>query len=223
MSSSSSAVAEGFVEDSFAFDQLPPAPPPPRRVDPQVARSEANAILAAAQAEADSIREQARALGHAEGYASGREEFAAQAAPAVQALAESIVQAEADRDRIAAQVETAAVELALQIAEKALTTALSVKPERVVEVVRGALRCLVERERVTIQVHPDDLPLVRDAVDGLVQQLGGIDHIEVQEERRVQRGGAIVRSAAGEIDARVPTKLDNAREILEHELSKTES
>jgi flagellar assembly protein FliH len=93
----------------------------------------------------------------------------------------------------------------------------------VVEVVRGALRCLVERERVTIQVHPDDLPLVRDAVDGLVQQLGGIEHIEVQEERRVQRGGAIVRSAAGEIDARVATKLDNAREILEHELSKTES
>jgi flagellar biosynthesis/type III secretory pathway protein FliH len=71
---------------------------------------------------------------------------------------------------------------------------------------------------VTIQVHPADLPLVRDAVDGLVQQLGGIEHIEVQEERRVQRGGAIVRSTAGEIDARIHTKLDNAREILEHEL-----
>ena len=219
MSSLSSAVAEGFVEDTFAFDQLPPAPAQARRIDPQLARNEAAAMIAAAQAEADSIREQARAQGHAEGFAAGREEFAAQAAPAVQALAESIVQAEADRDRIAADVESAAVELALQIAEKALTTALTVDPDRVLDVVRGALRCLVDRKRVTIQVHPDDLPLVRDAVDGLVQQLGGIEHIEVQEERRVQRGGAIVRSSAGEIDARIHTKLDNAREILEHELA----
>jgi flagellar assembly protein FliH len=211
-------VAEDFVEDTFAFDQLPPAPAPTRRIDPQVARNEAVDIVAAAQAEADSIREQARAEGHAEGLAAGREEFAAQAAPAVQALAESLVQAEADRDRVAAEVESAAVDLALQIAEKALTTALMVHPDRVVDVVRGALRCLVERERVTILVHPADLPLVRDAADGLVQQLGGIEHIEVQEERRVQRGGAIVRSSAGEIDGRIHTKLDNAREILEHEL-----
>jgi flagellar assembly protein FliH len=215
MSSSSSA----FVEDDFAFAQLPPPPPPPRRVDPQVARDEAASIVGAAQAEADAIREAARAQGHAEGLAVGRDEFAAQAAPAIQALAESVAGAEAERDRVAGDVEAAAVDLALQIAEKALTAAIAVEPERVVDVVRGALRCLIERERVTIQVHPEDLPLVREAVGSLVQQLGGIEHIEVQEERRVQRGGAIVRSTAGEIDARIQTKLENAREILEHELA----
>jgi flagellar assembly protein FliH len=218
MSSSSSAEAVGFVEDSFAFDQLPPAPPPPRRIDPQVARRDAAAIIAAAEAEAAGIRDLARAEGRAEGLAAGREEASAQAAPAVQALVEAVVQADAERDRVAEEVEAAAVELALQIAEKAMTAALSVDPGRVVDVVRGALRCLVERERVTIQVHPDDMPLVRESVDSLVQRLGGIDHIEVQEERRVQRGGAIVRSTAGEIDARVQTKLDNARELLEREL-----
>lgn len=215
MSSSSSAV----VDDAFSFDQLPPAPPAPRRVDPQIARSEAAAILAAAQAEADSIREQARAQGHAEGYAAGREEASAQTAPAVQALAEALVQAQAERERAADAVEAGAVELAMQIAEKAIAAALDARPERVVDVVRGALRCLVDRDRVTIHVHPEDLPLVREAVDSLVQQLGGIEHIEVQEERRVPRGGAIVRSAAGEIDARVQTKLDKAREILDHELA----
>jgi flagellar biosynthesis/type III secretory pathway protein FliH len=221
MSSSSSATAEssGFVKDTFAFDQLPPAPPTARRVDTQVARNEAAAIIASAEAEAAGIRERARAEGHAEGYAAGRAEAGEQAAPAVQALVEALVQAQAERERAADEVEAAAVELGLQIAEKALTTALSIQPERVVDMVRGALRCLVDRERVTIQVHPDDLEIVREAVDSLVRQLGGIDHIEVQEERRVQRGGAIVRSTAGEIDARMKTKLDKAREILEHELA----
>ena len=213
-------MSDAVVKDAFSFDQLPPASVgPPRRLDATAARNEAASIIADAQADADAIREQARAQGHAEGYAAGHEEARAQAAPAVQALAEALVQAQAERDRAADDVEAAAVELSLQIAEKAMAAALKVQPERVVDAVRGALRCLVARERVTIQVNPEDLPLVRDAADGLVQQLGGIEHIEVQEERRVPRGGAIVRSAAGEIDARVGTKLDKAREILEHELA----
>jgi hypothetical protein len=59
MSSLSEAPVEtpGFVEDDFAFQQLPPAPPAPKRIDPAVARNEAAQILAAAQAEADQIRE----------------------------------------------------------------------------------------------------------------------------------------------------------------------
>ena len=222
MSSLSSDFADAparFVEDSFAFEQLPPSPPTARRVDPAVARNNSAQMLAAAQAEADAIRDQARMEGHAEGLAAGRQEAAAQAAPAVQALAEALVQAQAERDSVADEMEGAAVELALQIAGKAVTAALDVQPERVVDVVRGALRCLVERERVTILVHPDDLEIVREAVDGLVRQLGGMEHIEVQEERRVQRGGAIVRSGTGEIDARLSTKLDRARELLEHELA----
>jgi flagellar assembly protein FliH len=219
MSSSSSggAVSEGFVRDAFAFEQLPPAPPEERRrADPQAARNEAEQIIATARQEADSIRERA----YAEGVAAGRAEAAAQAAPAVQALAEALVQVEAERAQVAEDMEEAAVGLALQIADKALTGAITAQPERVVDVVRGALRCLVERERVTILVNPEDLEMIRESVDGLVRQLGGIDHIDVQEERRVQRGGAIVRSATGEIDARIQTKLDRAREILQEEMAK---
>jgi flagellar biosynthesis/type III secretory pathway protein FliH len=223
MSSLSSAPADtteptGFVEDDFAFQQLPPAPPAPRRVDPAFARNEAAQIIAAAQAEAEQIREQARVAGHTEGYELGRAEASAQCAPAVQALATVLAEAQAERERVAEQMEESAVALALQIADKALTGAITAQPDRVVDVVRGALRCLVERERVTILVHPQDLQTVREAVDGLIQQLGGIEHLEVQEERRVQRGGAIVRSTAGEIDARLETKLERAREVLQEEL-----
>src|SRR5918997_2271079 len=98
MSSSSSPSAE----DTFAFQQLPPAPPqPPRRVDVAVARREAEQLISAAQSEADAIREQARADGYAEGHTAGRSEAVAQAAPAVQALAEALVQAQAERERVA--------------------------------------------------------------------------------------------------------------------------
>jgi len=207
------------ASDNFSFQQLPPSAPAARRIDPAIARNEAAQILTQAQAEAEQIREQARMQGHAEGFEAGRADAAAQCAPAVQALAAVLAEAQAERERVAEHMEEAAVALALQIADKALTGAITAQPERVVDVVRGALRCLVERERVTIQVNPEDMPIVRDAVDGLVQQLGGIEHLEVQEERRVSRGGAIVRSQTGEIDARIETKLERAREILQGELN----
>jgi flagellar assembly protein FliH len=216
MSSLSSA---GFVEDSFAFEQLPPAPAVPRRVDPAAARNEAAQLVASAQAEAEQIREQARTEGHAQGYEAGRAEAAAQAAPAVQALAEALVQAQAERDRVVDEMEEAAVGLALQIADKALTGAITAQPERVVDVVRGALRCMVERDRVTILVNPEDLEIVRESVDSLIRQLGGMSHVDVQEERRVNRGGAIVRSSTGEIDASIQTKLDRARDIVQAEFN----
>ena len=210
----------GFVEDDFAFEQLPPAPPMPRRVDAASARNEAEAMLIAARTEAEAIRDQARVEGHAEGYEAGRADAAMQAAPAVQALAVTLEQAQAERERVAQDMEAAAVDLALQIAAKAVTAAVAIEPDRVVDVVRGALRCLVDRDRVTILVNPEDLEIVREAVEGLVRQLGGIEHLDVQEERRVQRGGAIVRSTAGEIDASIETKLERARELMQDELAK---
>ena len=68
-------------------------------------------------------------------------------------------------------------------------------------------------------VHPDDLELVREAMDGLRATLGGIEHCEVQAERRVSRGGCVVRTPDGDVDARVETKLQRAREVVEQALS----
>ena len=71
---------------------------------------------------------------------------------------------------------------------------------------------------MTVLVHPEDLELVREAMDEMRATLGGIEHCEVQAERRVSRGGAIVRTQDGDVDARVETKLQRAREVIAHAL-----
>jgi flagellar assembly protein FliH len=202
---------------AFDFDQLPPEPAGarPQNFD---ARAAAEDFLASARAEADDIRHQARAQGHAEGFEAGMAAAREELAPAASALAEALGEIERLRGETADLVEERAVELALRIAEKVVAGTIAAQPERVVDVVRGALRCLVDRERVTVQVNTLDMELVRDAVEPLVATLGGIEHFEVQEERRVSRGGATVRSAAGEVDATIETKLERAREALETEL-----
>ena len=106
----------------------------------------------------------------------------------------------------------------MQLAEKIVAGTLDAQPERVLDVVRGALRRLTERRRVTILVNPDDLEIVRAASGGFAAELGGIEHCEVQSERRLARGGAVVRTDEGQIDASVETQLARARELVEAEL-----
>jgi len=163
----------------------------------------------------DSIREQA----YEEGFAAGVTQAQSQLDGPAAALAGAAEQLQAMRADAAASVEADAVDLALRIAEQAVAAAIAADPELVVEAVRGALRRLVERDRVLILVNPDDLELVRDHVARLVGELGGIEHCEVQAERRVRPGGAIVRTSEGEVDATLETKLARAREVLEHELA----
>jgi flagellar assembly protein FliH len=169
------------------------------------------AALAAAEADADSLRAQARE----EGLREGREEALAALTPALESLAQAAEAVQADQHARAERLERHAVDLALFLAEKVIGGAIAVQPEQVIEAVRGALRGIVERERVTVLVHPEDLELVRDAMDGIRATLGGIEHCEVQAERRVSRGGAVVRTPDGDVDARVETKLQRAREVVE--------
>jgi flagellar assembly protein FliH len=154
-----------------------------------------------------------------DGFAAGVAHAQAQLDGPASAMAAAAEQLQAMRGDAAASVEPAAVELALRIAEQALGAWLVADRGVVVEVVRGALRRLVERDRVLILVNPDDLEIVRDHASRLVGELGGIEHCEVQAERRVRPGGAIVRTAEGEVDATLETKLARAREVLEHELA----
>lgn len=154
-----------------------------------------------------------------EGFAAGVAQAQSQLDGPASALAAAADQLQALRADAATSVEADAVDLALRIAEQALGAAVAVDPELVVEAVRGALRRLVERDRVLILVNPDDLELVRDHAARLVGELGGIEHCEVQAERRVRPGGAIVRTSEGEVDATLETKLARAREVLEHELA----
>jgi flagellar assembly protein FliH len=202
----------------FILDQLEPTAEVP-------AVDDLLAVVSAARAEADAIREQARAEGFAQGRAEGeamaRAEAEALVRPAVEALAAGADALAAERAAVAERVEHQAVELAFELAGKVVAGAIEAQPERVLDVVRGALRCLVEREHVQVLVNPEDLPIVRGAMDGLRGELGGIEHVEVQEERRLTRGGAIVRTPDAEVDAGLRTKLDRAREAVIAELRET--
>src|SRR3954447_23044910 len=200
------------VEFDFITLEAPAAPLAP--VD------EAAAVMTAlAQAEQDAaaLREQARA----EGFAAGRAEAMAALEPALVALQQAAAAVAAQQAEMTEALERRAVELGLSLAAKVVAGAIEAEPERVVDAVRGALRGIVERERIIVLVNPEDLELVRASMEDVRNSLGGIEHCEVQSERRVARGGCLVRTPVGDVDARVETKLERAREVVASALGRS--
>ncbi|MGH2854959.1 MAG: FliH/SctL family protein, partial [Solirubrobacteraceae bacterium] len=98
-----------------------------------------------------------------------------------------------------------------------------VQPDRVLDTVRGALRRVTDRRRVTVLVDPADLELVVAALAELKTQIGGIEQCDVQADRRVGPGGAIVRTLESEVDATVETQLERTREVVQAELATREA
>jgi flagellar assembly protein FliH len=176
-------------------------------------------VLSAVRAEADQIRADAWAAGEAEGRAAGLAAAQEQARPALGAFAAVLSAAEPTRDQLLADLEKDAVEIALRLAEQIIAGVIQVEPERVVDVARHALRHLAERRQVTLVVNPGDLDLVAGCVDTLRSELGGIEHLAVQSDRRIGRGGAIARTEAGEIDSSLEAQLARAREVAVAALS----
>ena len=160
------------------------------------------------------LRAEAERSGFEQGLARGRDEARAQLQHALQSV-QAAEQAAADvRDAYLAKAEAAAVELAFQIAEKVIGAAVAADPQAVLDIVSGALLRTTDRDHLVLEVNPDDFDLVRDAASELAARLGGIRRMEVVSERRVDRGGCVVRTEEGEIDARLSSQIERVRQLL---------
>jgi flagellar assembly protein FliH len=173
--------------------------------------------LARAASEGERLLDRARAQGYAEGHEKGLRDGLDDTTAAAQAFTEALRGVNELQAQIAQQVERDAVELALALSAKILAGALELEPERVLDVVRGALRRVAQRRHVTVLVNPDDLELVGNALAELQLQ-AGTERCDIQADRRVHRGGALVRTTEGEVDATVETQLQRAHELLLGEL-----
>lgn len=176
-------------------------------------------VLSAAHAEAEEIRAQARAAGEAEGRTAGLAAVQAEAQSALQTLAAAGAELASLREQVISELEHDAVALALWVAEHIVAGAIEAEPERIVDVAGLALRRITERRHVTLVVNPADLDLLAQSVGRLQAELGGIEHCNVQSDRRVDRGGVLARTDAGEIDASIETQLARVREIVTAELA----
>jgi type III secretion protein L len=169
------------------------------------ASSEALRIVETAEAEAakirasaETVREEARRKGYAEGYDKGASEWAEAVRTARASVASAV---EAAKPQI--------VRMALRVAEKVLRRKLESDPDALLPMVDEALRSLSAQQqaRVVIRAHPDDRAVLEVRRSHWLDRNPGIEALQVVADESFPRGGCRIESDFGMVDATIDTQL----------------
>ncbi|GAA5169237.1 flagellar assembly protein FliH [Viridibacterium curvum] len=133
------------------------------------------------------------AAGYEEGSARGRLE-AAELHQLLQAFNDALSGFDQE---VAEELQALAIEIARQVVRDTLQS----QPEIVTAVIREALPQLPQ-QGATIHVHPEDSALIKQY---LGDQLSANAH-RLLEDESVTRGGCLIDSAGGQIDAQIATR-----------------
>ena len=202
------------MTEVFVFEQL--EAPGGLVTTGDTAADRAAAVAAEAEARTRAIEEEARRLGYEAGRAEGRLSAEAEARSVLASLAEAAQAAAAAREEATRVLAEQAAELALLVAGRIVESALETRPELVREVVVSALRRVADADHLVLDVNPEDA----DSVRSHLAEAGDtrLRAIDVLPERRVPRGGCVVRAADVEIDARVAAQLERAAQLVREAL-----
>lgn len=189
------------------------------------ARAEAARIVADAQREAARLRTSAReeglAAGRAEGHAAGlaegraageatgRAEAAAAHDEGLRALEETFssefLRWIAVRDERLREAERGLAGIAVAIAERIVAEHVRADPAFVARSVERAVALFARATRVRVEIAPEDEALVSEALPNLRAALPAGSEIELAPRAGIGRGGCVIRSGEGSVDARIET------------------
>jgi len=191
------------------------------------AEGEAEALLSeagrkAAELEAEAgeraaaLVEEARKKGFAEGRDEGWREGKAEAERLVQRLHSILAKAIEKRSDIITQSEAQIVHLILQIAKKVVKVISENQKNIVINNALQALRKLKSKSDVVIRVNLLDVNLTTEHAREIVELIENVKSVSVLEDSTVDRGGCVIETDFGEIDARISSQLREIEErILE--------
>jgi flagellar assembly protein FliH len=111
------------------------------------------------------------------------------------------------------QTESALIQLALESAQK-IVAGMPINPKMVEAIVREALQQVEDSADVTVQLHADDLALLLKHKSDVLKSAPGSKPLQFSPSPEVTRGGCLVRTRFGIIDARRETKLDQLRDAI---------
>lgn len=115
-------------------------------------------------------------------------------------------------DQVFLDWESRLVELSMAIARRIVGDACQVPGEAVVHVSRIALRKLGSEARVVVRCHPQDITALEREKDLWGSRAGR--RISLEPDESVGRGGVVLETDAGTIDARIPRLVENVERIL---------
>jgi flagellar biosynthesis/type III secretory pathway protein FliH len=174
----------------------------------QEAQDEAARCLASAQEQAAALTTAAYAQGLRQGEEAARQALTAQLSPVLSAFQQATAEIVHLRATVLQQAEEDIITLAFHLAHKIIQREVLEQREVLATTLKRALEHVVEQDQVIVRVHPDDVHYATEIKAALGQARGDIKTLTVQGDTSVGRGGCVVESSLGTIDARIEAQFE---------------
>ncbi len=194
------------------------------------ARRQADQIAAAAEFEADRLRQDARETGFQEGFEEGRREgtlagcreglekslerYESENATIVSVIEEALAGIEADKEELRIAAERDLFDFAVSVARQLTFESGRRDHEAAQANLRRALHLVEARTDLTISVHPDDLAAIETFAAAVLRPAEDAANTKVVADRALARGGCIVRRGETEVDASLETQVNEMVGLL---------
>ncbi len=175
---------------------------------------EAEKMIKEAELKVSEIEHEAYKKGYDAGREEGYKDGQAEVMRLIDRLGTVVSTAVDIRDDIIKSSERMMSEMILMIARKVIKDEIVERREVVVNNIKEAIKRVKDRDRIDIRVNFADLDMTTAHKDELIKMMESLKKVNIYEDSRVERGGCIIETDVGAIDARISTQLDAIEEAI---------
>lgn len=158
--------------------------------------------------------DEGRTAGMKEGRELAHAEMSAQLQQLTAQWQAALKQWETDRRTMIQEARDDVVRFAFSLGKKVVHRLVQADPTIARDQVTNALALLTRPAVVEIRINSLDRPLIDKALPDILADTAGCEHATVQEDSSITRGGCVVKTAGGAIDANIETQLERIAEAL---------
>ncbi len=174
------------------------------------AREQAAEIMAAAEAEANKIKKEVAERAREEGLKAAGKEVDSRLAQ----LDELLERLASTQSYCRQKNEEEMVKLALSCARRLINREISLDENVIADCVREVFNENSVQGRVTLFLNSEDFHLIDDQRSQILSDFPQINGLKVEIAEGIERGGCILESAMGRIDASLRSKFDELNRLL---------
>ena len=173
----------------------------------QDAKNQADSVLHDVQIQKENIESEAYQKGFEKGTAEGFEKGNAEVNRLIDRMHKVLESVMQRREEILQETESQIVELVILMARKVIKILSENQKNIVMANTLAALKKVKTRGKVILRVNIEDLKLTSAHVKEFIEHVENIEGITILEDSSVEKGGVIVETDFGAIDARISSQL----------------
>ena len=104
--------------------------------------------------------------------------------------------------------------LSISIAEKIIQQEITSHQDTIQSILKAAMKSILDRDNIKIRLNPSDFSYMMGIKEDFLQGFDGIKNIVIEEDGSIIKGGAVIETQFGEVDARIDRQFAEVKNQL---------